>query len=132
MAFIPYNPNPLGKDVGDCVIRSISKALNYDWEKTYIELVIQGHMMCDMPSSNAVWGAYLLSKGYEEVSIMKRCTDCYTINDFCKDNPKGVYIIGTGNHVVCCMNGNIYDSFNSGNMTPLYYFKKKEEIKDDK
>lgn len=79
-------------------------------------------MMSDMPSSNAVWGTYLLNKGYEEKSIMKKCLDCYTINDFCKDNPKGTFIVGTGDHVVCCINGSIYDSFNSGNMIPIYYF----------
>ena len=40
MGYVFYNPNPLGKDTGDCVIRAISKALDYDWEKTYTELAL--------------------------------------------------------------------------------------------
>ena len=87
-------------------------------------------MMSDMPSSNAVWGTYLLNKGFKEYSVMSKCNDCYTINDFCKDNLSGIYVIGTGNHVVCCINGIIYDSFNSGNMIPLYYFEKKEKANE--
>ena len=128
MKYVQYNPNPLGKDVGDCVIRAISKALDYDWEKTYTELALQGYMMSDMPSSNAVWGTYLLNKGFQEKSIISKCTNCYTIDDFCNDNPKGVYIIGTGNHVVCCIDGVLYDSFNSQNMLPIYFF---EKVKND-
>lgn len=126
MGYVFYNPNPLGKDTGDCVIRAISKALDYDWEKTYTELALQGYMMSDMPSSNAVWGTYLLNKGYHEYSMISKCKNCYTIADFCKDNPVGTYILGTGNHVVCCINGMVYDTFNSENMIPIYYFEKKE------
>jgi hypothetical protein len=64
MAYIEYNSNPSGKRVGDCVVRAISKILDYDWERTYTELALQGFMMHDMPSSNSVWGAYLKNKGY--------------------------------------------------------------------
>ena len=53
-----YNPNPDGKMVGDCVIRAISKAINQDWEKTYVGVATQGLMMHDMPSSNSVWGSF--------------------------------------------------------------------------
>ena len=61
-----FNPNPIkNKRVGDCVIRAISKALNQSWEDTYIDLTIQGYLMGDLLSSNAVWGAYLKSKGFE-------------------------------------------------------------------
>lgn len=30
--FIYYNPNRLGKRVGDCAVRAVSKALNVDWD----------------------------------------------------------------------------------------------------
>lgn len=29
----PYNPNPVGRSVGDCAVRAIAKALDVTWEK---------------------------------------------------------------------------------------------------
>ena len=73
-----YNPNPHGKRVGDCAVRALSKALNQDWDKTYLWLCIYGFMMSDMPSANAVWGAYLKSRGFKRNIIPDTCPDCYT------------------------------------------------------
>ena len=58
MAYEYYNENPNYKSVGDCTVRAISKALNQSWDKTYIELCIQGYLMKDLPDSNAVWDKY--------------------------------------------------------------------------
>lgn len=66
--YIEYNSNPDQKLVGDCVIRALSKILNLDWERIYMEVCIQGFMMHDMPSSNNVWGGYLFTKGYRRFS----------------------------------------------------------------
>ena len=90
-----YNPNPCGIRVGDCVIRAISKLMNQDWEKTYIELCLQGLKMCDMPSSNPVWGSYLLEHGYKQVP-----TNVITVLEFCDRHPQGKYLLATGSHVV--------------------------------
>lgn len=104
--FVKYNPNPQNNQVGDCVVRSISKLLGYDWERTYIELAVQGFMMCDMPSANAVWGAYLRNKGFARHVIPDSCPDCYTVAEFAEDNPDGKYILATGSHVVAVSDGN--------------------------
>ncbi|MBR5270865.1 MAG: hypothetical protein IKV64_01645 [Clostridia bacterium] len=121
-----FNPNPCGNRVGDCVIRAISKALNQAWEDTYIELTIQGYIMGDLLSSNAVWGAYLKSKGFAREIVSNDCPECYTINDFCNEYPQGVFVIGTGTHAVAVINGIIFDTWNSGDETPIYYYKKGE------
>lgn len=123
--WIEYNPNPLGLRVGDCVIRAISKALNKRWEETYIELCVQGFMMGDLASSNAVWSAYLKHKGFKRCTIQD-CPVCYTVEDFCREHPKGVYVIGTGSHAVCVCNGCAFDAWNSLRETPVYYFEKGE------
>ena len=122
--FVKYNPNPQNNQVGDCVVRSISKVLDYDWERTYIELAVQGFMMCDMPSANAVWGAYLRNKGFTRRLIPDNCPDCYTIADFAEDNPHGKFILATGSHVVAVVNGNYYDTWDSGGEIPVYYWSK--------
>ena len=118
------NLNPFGKHVGDCVVRALSLALDQDWDTTYLELMSQGFSMKDMPSSNAVWGQYLKNKGYKRYVIPDECPDCYTINEFCMDNPQGIYILGTGTHVVTVKDGSYYDTWDSGREIPLYYFEK--------
>ena len=118
------NLNPFGKHVGDCVVRALSLALDQDWDTPYLELMSQGFSMKDMPSSNAVWGQYLKNKGYKRHIIPDECPDCYTISEFCMDNPQGVYILGTGTHVVTVKDGSYYDTWDSGREIPLYYFEK--------
>lgn len=122
-----YNLNPLKKCVGDCVIRAISRALNQEWERTYIELCLQGFVMCDMPSSNAVWGAYLRSKGFCRSVIPNECPDCYTVQDFCDEHPKGRYILALSGHVIAVVNGEVYDTWDSTNEIPIYYWQRKDE-----
>ena len=119
-----YNANPYKIRVGDCVIRAISKALNQPWEDTYIDLTIQGYLMGDLLSSNAVWGAYLKSKGFTRDIISNDCPECYTIEDFCNEHPKGTYIIGTGTHAVAVEDGCVFDTWNSSGEVPIYFYKK--------
>lgn len=124
--FVLYNPNPLKNKVGDCVIRAVSKVIQSSWERTYIELAIQGFMMCDMPSANHVWGAYLHSKGFERTTIPNACPDCYTVKDFVRDNLNGKYILATGTHVIAVVDGNYFDTWDSGDEIPIYYWHKEE------
>ena len=124
--FIRYNPNPHSVYVGDCVIRAISKSLGMSWEETYIRLAIQGLMLSDMPSANNVWGNFLRNNGYKRYIIPNTCPDCYTVRDFCYDHPQGNYILSTGTHVVTAIDGNYYDSWDSGDTTPIFYWQRKE------
>jgi len=106
------------------VIRAISLAMNQDWETTYIDIMIQGFMMHDMPSSNEVWSAYLRKNGFVRRVIPNTCPDCYSTIDFTRDFPQGEYILATGTHVVAIKDGNYFDTWDSGNEIPIYYWKK--------
>lgn len=121
-----YNANPYKIRVGDCVIRAISKALNQSWEDTYIDLTIQGYLMGDLLSSNAVWDAYLKSKGFKRHIVPNDCPECYTIEDFCNEHPQGIFVIGTGTHCVTIENGCVFDTWNSSGEIPIYYYHKGE------
>lgn len=118
------NPNPKEKKVGDCTVRAISLALNQSWEDTYINLCIEGYMLSDMPSSNDVWGSYLISNNWNYHRLQDTCPFCYTINDFCVDHPTGEYIVGTGTHVIYIKDGMYNDAWDSGDKVPLFYFTK--------
>lgn len=124
--WVKYNPNPCGRNVGDCSIRAISKALNTTWEDAYAIVSTFGFNMCDMPSSNSVWGAVLRSNGFYRKEIPNDCPDCYTAEDFCKDNQHGVYVLGFGTHVATVINGDLYDSWDSTKEIPQYYWYRKE------
>lgn len=119
-----FNPNPAGRNVGDCVIRAVCKATWQTWEKSYTDLCLQGFMMLDMPSSNAVWGAYLRGQGFKRYVIPNTCPDCYTIGQFAADHPQGLFIVATGTHVVTVDGGTIFDTWDSSNEVPIYYFTK--------
>jgi hypothetical protein len=121
-----YNPNPQGNKVGDCVIRAISKALDMSWEDVYIELTIQGYIMGDLLSSNGVWDAYLKKKGFVREIVPFECPDCYGLLEFANEHPQGTYVVGTGSHAICVQDGVIYDSWNSSNEIPIYFYYKGE------
>lgn len=122
-----FNPNPVGRQVGDCAIRAIAKALNISWEQAYTEIAANGFAMGDMPSSDSVWGAVLRQNGFYRESIPNTCPDCYTAEDFCRDNPKGIFVLGFGGHVATVKDGDIYDSWDSSKSIPQFYWYKKEE-----
>lgn len=126
MGFIYYNPNPLKKSIGDCTVRAISLLTDQKWKEVYVGLVTTGFEHCDMPSSNIVWSKYLLDLGYQKEYLPNTCPYCYTVSDFCKDNSIGKYLLATGSHVVTVIDGNYYDTWDSGQQVPIYYWFKGE------
>ena len=122
MSYIYFNPNPLGKSVGDCVIRAVSKLTGQDWETVYLGIATTGYELCDMPSSNAVWATYLKRHNYRRSLVPDTCPNCYTVQDFCHDNPQGKFLLATGSHVVTVVDGNYYDAWDSGDEVPIYYW----------
>ena len=129
MAYVQYNPNPRKRNnVGDCTVRSVSKALGIPWETAFIDLMMQAYEMGDMPSSNLVMSAFLHSKGFSRHVVDDLCPDCYTIKDFANEHPQGTYILGTGTHVVCVVDGDYYDSWDSGDEIPVYYYEKESNL----
>lgn len=119
-----YNPNPVGRKVGDCAVRAIAKALGIDWETAYALIASNGFLMGDMPSSDSVWGATLRQNGFNRSAIPNSCPDCYTAADFCRDHPRGTYVLGFGGHVATVIDGVLYDSWDSSNEIPQYYWGK--------
>ena len=121
-----FNENPAGRNVGDCAVRAVAVALGIDWETAFLRIAEAAFQMGDMPSSNSVWGAVLRQEGFYRSAIPNTCPDCYTAEDFATEHPRGVYVLGFGNHVATVRDGYIYDSWDSTKEIPQYYRHRKE------
>ena len=130
MAWIQYNPNPAGWDGIDCTVRALTKALDISWEEAYTLLSANGFSMCDMPNANHVFNATLRQKGFQRFIIPNSCPDCYTMEDFANDHPEGIFILSCGDHVCTIVDGNWYDSWNSGRKVGIFYWAKEDEKKE--
>jgi len=117
-----FNPNPAGRNVGDCSVRAVAAALGVSWEDAYSMIAANGFQMGDMPSSDSVWGSVLRQNGFYRYTIPNKCPDCYTAEDFAADHPKGVYVLGFGGHVATVIDGVLYDSWDSSNEIPIYFW----------
>ena len=116
------NPNPGHKEVSDCVVRAITIALNKRLIDVYDELCELGRQEYNMPSADAVWGKYLYQKGFEPFLLPDKCPQCLTVKMFCVMYPHGIYIIGTGSHAVAVIDGDYYDSWDSGDEIPSFFW----------
>ena len=123
--WIRCNPNPVGRETGDCVIRAVAVATGQSWRETYWDLCEQGAIMGDLPNNNSVWGAYLRSRGGKQFLLPESCPDCITVRAFCERYPEGVYVIGSGDHAIAIIDGDWYDLADSGLVTPTYFWKVK-------
>lgn len=120
-----YNPNPTGRvNVGDCAVRAVAKALDVSWEDAYALIAAKGYLLGDVISSDAVWGSVLRSFGFSREAIPNTCPECYTAADFCRDNPRGVFVLGFGGHAAAVVDGILYDSWDSSDIIPVYVWRK--------
>jgi len=120
-----YNPNPLARRVGDCAVRAVSAALGVDWETAYVMLAVNGFAMGDLQNSNSVIGSVLRQHGFYRFNLSEACPDCYTFGDFARDNPRGVFVVGTGTHVATIIDGNLMDVWDSSAEPVAFVWYKK-------
>ena len=126
MPFVQYNANPANNLDIDCTVRAISKFTGKSWDESYIGTVVEGFTLKRMPNSNIVWESYLKHLGCIREPIPNFCPDCYTVREFCEDHPRGSFLLATNGHVVAVVDGNYYDTWDSGDEVPAYYWFKGE------
>lgn len=128
--WVEYNPSPVGARVGDCAVRAVAKALDTTWEKAYLLIAMNGFQMGNIISANSVWGSVLRQHGFKRYNLPTDCPDCYSVRDFCQDNPIGTYVLGTENHVVTAVDGDYYDTWDSGDEIVAYVWHKKGDLEN--
>ena len=118
-----YNPNPVRTSpTGDCTVRAISKALDISWDEAHDLTCWYSKRMGLIQHYNVVVAAILRDNGFVKAVAPSFCPVCYTVKDFCMDHPHGVYVLGTGSHFVCSIDGDYYDSWDSGEEIIEFYF----------
>ena len=122
--WVKFQNNPVGRKVGDCSVRAISKALNLSWDDAFDLLAYNAKQMGDMPSSDSVWGSVLRENGFTKKAIPNYCPDCFSAEDFCHFFPEGTYVLGFGGHVATVVDGDLFDAWDSSDEIPIYYWRK--------
>ena len=109
-----YNAHPKGLSVGDCVKRAICKAANMD----YMEVQRELNRYKKVTGAKAYNTDYNPHKYVENVLHgvkmsfpAKAGKKRMTPEQFCKDYPKGNYILNMAGHWSCIVDGVIYDTW---------------------
>lgn len=118
------NMNPEGRRTTDCVIRAIATVLGTDWDTIYDEIYAEGKRHHDMMDANHIWIRWLERNGFRLYTIPSPCPGCYTVRDFCRDHPRGTFVLGTGDHAIAVIDGDWYDAFDSGDYAPIFYLRR--------
>lgn len=126
MAYVFYNPNPVGRFTMDCMPRALAKVLDIDWDSASVLLCNNAIKMATVECSNEVLAAVLRQYGFYMETINMECRDCYTAEDFCNEHFKGTYVLGLGEHVCACIDGNLYDTSDVRPDTVLFFWHKKD------
>lgn len=114
-----YNANSNDRNVGDCVKRSLSFAYGVDYDEISRQLnKIKRKIGSQAFNSYRTYTKFLQDNGAESINI--NAYDTMTEEEFSQKWNQGVYICLTGpenknyaTHMVCIMNGDIIDSWDS-------------------
>lgn len=120
--WIDYNPNPEGRRTDDCAIRALCKALGVNWDEASLMLSAKALAMHTTQTDKATVNAVLHQNGFTRRLIPDACPDCYTAEQFCIDNPEGLYLLCFDNHIAAVESGRIFDSWDSAMEIPLFYW----------
>ena len=118
-----YQPNPDGLMTDDCTVRAVCAVTGLPWDAAHKTLCSLARQMADMPNTNRVWWAFLRGVGYRQVQLPNVCPECYTVEDFARDHPAGKYVLGPFQHAVAVIDGEWWDTWDSGRSVPFYYFE---------
>lgn len=125
-----FNPNPKwdGKTRGwkqvDCTVRSICAATDLTWIQVYKLLTKAGLEEYTMPHDIVSYSKVLKNLGFKSIKKCKKGE--FTVRDICNLSKKNnsIYVCKCINHVVCCKNGQILDTYDSSHKEVLQYWIK--------
>ena len=126
MAYKYYQPNKkdLKDTYGDCVIRALTKALNKSWLEVFDEIIpISRELQCPYGCKPA-YETYLKTKGYKWWGLkVEKGKRRLTTKSFCRLYNNGTYILRLSHHLVTVVDGDYYDTWDSGDKSVYGYWR---------
>ena len=123
--FVHYNPNPNGNEKAtDCTIRAYCAAQDIKWDEAYDIACQYGKSNAFMPNDKSVCDIIMEEEfGMVQCKLDKEEKGC-TVKQFAIAHPTGTYICVCGGHLVAVIDGQYYDTWDSGKKKVRYYFSK--------
>ena len=127
-----YQPNDkdLKDKTGDCQVRALSKALNISWLEAFDLTIpicrrLQTYTIFDGNHEKTVEAMQDLGFVYTGVSN-KKGTKRPTVKSFAASHKSGTCILKVSHHVVACVNGEYFDTWDSGHKSLYGYYELKK------
>lgn len=127
--YVFYNPNPVSKDVGDCVIRALSVVTGKDWLTLFDELTEVCRRVFSLIDNQDVFSLYLREHAYACCEYEGRMPTLY---EFAKAHPKGKYFVIVPEHAVGVKDGKYYDTFDAGKEPVIAFYLPRSAMKHHK
>lgn len=121
-----YNINPEHNDSSDCTVRAITLFVHEPYDDIYWDLSAEGFLQKRILIEDRVWNSYLEKRGFIFNRIPNDCPRCYSVREFAQQNQNGAFLLKVPDHVVCVIDGDYYDTWDSGNEVVLYYWRKEK------
>ena len=112
-----YNPNPKDRNIGDCTLRSYCAAFKIDWDKAFdiaSKVAKENSTLIQYVADKVLteeFNCYVDEK-YNKKTVKSK--DRITVNEFTMTHPYGTYILHVRQHQVTVINGEYWDSWDSG------------------
>ena len=136
--YVYYQPNKkdLKDQTGDCQIRALCKVLDKTWVEAFDltipicrELQTYTIFDCNLKQTKAA----MIQLGFDYTGISNRKgSKRPTVKSFAKEHPQGRYILTLSHHVVACVDGYYYDTWDSGEKSLYGYYTLNEIAKEKK
>lgn len=112
------------KRAADCTVRALMKLLEVTWQEAYDELCKAGRKCMRMPDEIDCVRMTIESFGYKKVSIpVEKGSKRPTVASFAEQHKQGRFLLNVANHVVACVDGHYYDSWDCGEKCVYNYWE---------
>lgn len=118
-----YNPNPSGKETGDCIIRALCKITDRDWLSIYDDLCKLGRENFTPFTSLSMDYVFVDYRKFKKHKVTRqKGRKALNVETFCKEHPTGKYIIRLAHHVIAVVDGKYYDIYPCWDKKTVYTY----------